>query len=138
MLNLKEKFQKNKKSYLQFVGIFILLLLAVFLLWFNNNRSVQALPALVGSVYFDGEYKIEDGEWHTEKCKFDIAMNGDVAAVAISRKEVSIKICAPCEKVTEDSDISRIETVSLDGEEYRILIKNETSNSLKVFSDIKI
>ena len=82
--------------------------------------------------------KLEDGEWHTEKCKFDIAMNGDVAAVAISRKEVSIKICAPCENVTEDSDISRIETVSVDGEEYRILIKNETTNSLKVFSDIKI
>ena len=99
-------------------------------------RTVQAPEYDLGMCYYDSVGT--DGEWHTEKCKFDIAMNGDVAAVAISRKEVTIKICAPCEKVTEDSDISRIETVSVDGEEYRILIKNETSNSLKVFSDIKI
>ena len=41
-----------------------LLLLAVFLLWFNNSRSMQASPSLVGDVYFEGEYRIGDGEWH--------------------------------------------------------------------------
>lgn len=82
--------------------------------------------------------KLEDGKWCTEKCKFDISQNGNVMAVAISRKDVSIKIYSACEEITEDSEECRIETVSVDGEEYRILIKNETSNSLKVFSDIKI
>lgn len=47
------------------VGILLLLLLAVFLLWFGNFTSQQAVPALVGQVYFDGEYRIGDGEWQT-------------------------------------------------------------------------
>ncbi len=56
--------KKIKKSYFQIASIVLLLLLAAFLLWFNNSRSMQAMPAMVGSVYFDGEYRIEDGEWH--------------------------------------------------------------------------
>ena len=54
----------SKKSYLQIAGIVLLLLLAVFFLWFNNSRSMQAMPSLIGSVYFDGEYRIAGGEWH--------------------------------------------------------------------------
>ena len=82
--------------------------------------------------------KLEDGKWCTEKCKFDISQNGNVMAVAISRKDVSIKIYSASDDIATDSEECRIETVSVDGEEYKILIKNETSNSLKVFSDIKI
>ena len=65
MLNMKDKFRKIKKSYLQIAGVVLLLVLAAFLLWFNNNHSMQALPSMIGSVYFDGEYRIGDaGEWH--------------------------------------------------------------------------
>ena len=55
---------KNKALHFQIAGIVLLLLLAVFLLWFGNSRSMQSQPSLVGSVYFDGEYRIGDGEWH--------------------------------------------------------------------------
>ena len=64
MANKKNNFWETKKSYLQIAGIVLLLLLAAFLLWFNNSRSMQAMPPLIGSVYFDGEYRIGDGEWH--------------------------------------------------------------------------
>ena len=41
-----------------------MLFLAVFLLWFYNSTSTQAVPALIAQVYFDGEYKVADGDWH--------------------------------------------------------------------------
>ena len=42
----------------------ILILLAAVLLWFSNSTSQQALPAMVADVYFEGEYRIGNGEWH--------------------------------------------------------------------------
>ena len=63
MADLKGKFQIFKKRHLQIIGIVLLMLLAVFLLWFNNSRSMQAMPSMIGNVYFDGEYRIGDGEW---------------------------------------------------------------------------
>ena len=63
-MTMKNKFKKIKKSYLQITGVALLLLLAAFLLWFNNSRSLQAMPSLVDSVRFEGEYRIGDGEWH--------------------------------------------------------------------------
>ena len=60
-------------------GVLLLLLLAVALLWFNTSRSVQAIPALVAQVYFDGEYRIADGEWQPiEKGEHISASKGDV------------------------------------------------------------
>ena len=50
--------------HLQIAGIVLLLLLAAFFLWFNNNRSMQSTPSMIGSVYFDGWYRIGEGEWH--------------------------------------------------------------------------
>ena len=64
MPDFKNKIQIFKKTHLPIIGVLLLILLAIFLLWFNNNRSMQAMPAMVGSVYFDGEYRIDDGEWH--------------------------------------------------------------------------
>ena len=64
MLDLKNNFRKIKKSYFQIAGILILLLLAAFLLWFGNSRSMQSMPSLVGDVRFEGMYRIGDGEWH--------------------------------------------------------------------------
>ena len=58
---------KFKKSYLMVAGVVLLVLLAVGLLWFNNRNSTQAQPALVAKVYFDGKYKIADGDWHEIK-----------------------------------------------------------------------
>ena len=75
---------KMKKSYLQVAGIVLLLLLAVFLLWFNNSNSMQAMPSMIGSVYFDGEYRIGNGEWqqivegeHIPTTEGDVALRGN-------------------------------------------------------------
>ena len=64
MLSLKDKLKKIDKSFFLIAGGLLLVLFAVFLLWFNNSRSMQAMPSMVGDVYFDGEYRIGDGEWH--------------------------------------------------------------------------
>jgi hypothetical protein len=64
MFDLKNKFHVFKKSYMAVAGVLFLILLAIFLLWFNHSHSMQAESALIAQVYFDGEYKIEDGEWH--------------------------------------------------------------------------
>ena len=64
MIDFKNKLRAFNKTRLQVVGILLLLFLAVFLLWFYNNTSTQAVPALIAQVYFDGEYKVADGDWH--------------------------------------------------------------------------
>ena len=43
-------------------GLLPVFLLAAALLWHGNATSRQALPPLVAQVYFDGEYRIADGE----------------------------------------------------------------------------
>jgi hypothetical protein len=61
----------NKKSHLRFLNkttfsigaVVLLLLLALCLLWHGNANSKQAIPALVADIYFDGEYRIGEGEW---------------------------------------------------------------------------
>ena len=104
MLNLKNKFPKIKKSYLQIAVIAILLLLAALLLWLNNRNSLQATPSMVGSLYFEGEYCIGDGEWqsivegeHIPSTKGDVTLRGNFhmldpegGYVGIYREEIPI------------------------------------------------
>ena len=84
MSNFKEKLSFLKKAYFPMVGVVILILLAVCLLWFNNATSMQAEPALVAQVYFDGEYRVADGEWqkivegeHIPATKGDVTLRGN-------------------------------------------------------------
>ena len=63
MADFKNKFQKITKSQMRVVGVLFLVLLAVGLLWFNNSNSAQAEAAMIAEVYFDGDYRIADGEW---------------------------------------------------------------------------
>ena len=76
--------RKIKRSHLQIAGIVLLLLLAVFLLWFNNSpfsnsSSTQAEGATAALVYFDGQYRINDGEWQPiEEGKHIPTPKGDV------------------------------------------------------------
>lgn len=104
MQHLKNKLQKIKGIRLQVVGVLLLVLLAVFLLWFNNTNSTQAESALVVQVYFEGEYKIEDGEWHKieegehiPSTKGDVTLRGnfhmlapDGEYVGVYREEIPI------------------------------------------------
>ena len=57
------KFSFFNKTTLWIIGILVVLFLAVTLLWHGNATSNQAMPAMVAQVYFDGEYRIADGEW---------------------------------------------------------------------------
>ena len=85
MLGFKSTFQKITKSQLQVIGVLFLILLAVGLLWFNSNNSVQAEVAMVAQVYFEGEYRIADGEWqkieegvHIPSTKGDVTLRGNL------------------------------------------------------------
>ena len=76
MLKWKNKF---KYSHLRVIGSICILLLALALLWHGNAHSLQALPAMVAEVYFDGQYRIGDGQWQKiEKGKHISSTEGDV------------------------------------------------------------
>jgi hypothetical protein len=55
MHDLKNKFREIKYSQLQISGIFLLIFLAVFMLWFININSSQATSAIAAKVRFYGE-----------------------------------------------------------------------------------
>ena len=79
-MHFKDKFQIFPKKYLPVAGVLLLLLLAAFLLWFGNSNSKQSSGVIAANVYFDGEYRIADGEWQPiEEGKHIPATKGDVA-----------------------------------------------------------
>ena len=79
MGNKETKFSFINKTMLWIVGIFAVLFLALVLLWHGNANSMQAAPAMVAGVYFDGEYRIADGQWQKiEKGKHISSTEGDV------------------------------------------------------------
>ena len=68
-----------KSTTITFAGVLLLLLSAVLLLWHGNANSMQATPAMVAQVYFDGEYRIAGGEWQKiVKGKHISSTDGDV------------------------------------------------------------
>ena len=79
MIKFKNRVHLFKNSFLQVAGILLLIILAVFMLWFNNANSNQAIGATAARVRFDGEYRIGDGQWQTiEEGKHIPATKGDV------------------------------------------------------------
>ena len=75
---------KCNSSYLQAIGIVLMILLAIFLLWHSNANSMQAQPALLAQVYFDGWYRIAEGPWlkiedaeHIPSTKGDVTLRGN-------------------------------------------------------------
>ena len=79
MGNKETRFSFINKTTLWIVGIFAVLFLALVLLWHGNATSNQAMPAMVAGVYFDGEYRIADGQWQKiEKGKHISSTEGDV------------------------------------------------------------
>ena len=63
MQKKQSKFYFFNKTTLQIVGILLIILSAVILVWQGNESSNQAIPTTSAQVYFEGEYKIGDGEW---------------------------------------------------------------------------
>ena len=80
----KNRACKFNSAYLQAIGIIFILLLVVLLLWHGNATSMQAQPALLAQVYFDGEYCVADGPWqeivkgeHIPSTKGDVTLRGN-------------------------------------------------------------
>ena len=86
-----------KATTLWIVGILVVLFLAVVLLWHGNANSMQAMPALVAQVYFDGEYRIADSEWqkivegkHISSTEGDVTLRGNFHMLAPDGEYVGI------------------------------------------------
>ena len=97
MPNLKNKLQKISKTHLQVVGVLLLILLAGCLLWFYSSTNMQAEDALIAQVYFDGEYRITDGEWqkivpgeHIPSTQGDVTLRGNFHMLAPDGEYVGI------------------------------------------------
>ncbi len=82
---------------LKIVGVILVFLLAIMLLWNGNANSMQAVPALMADVYFDGEYRIADGEWqkivkgqHISSTEGDVTLRGNFHMLAPDGQYVGI------------------------------------------------
>ena len=95
--------KKEPKSHflntttLTITGVLLLLFSAVLLLWHGNANSMQATSAMVAGVYFDGEYRITDGEWqkiekgkHISSTKGDVTLRGNFHLVAPDGEYIGI------------------------------------------------
>ena len=84
MRDKKIKSRFFNKTRIMVAGILLLVLSAAVLLWYGNANSMQAMPALVAQVYFDGEYRIADGQWqkivkgnHISSTEGDVTLRGN-------------------------------------------------------------
>ena len=84
MSKIETKSRFLKATTLAIVGVLLLVFSAVLLLWYGNANSMQAMPALVADIYFDGEYRIADGEWqkivkgkHISSTEGDVTLRGN-------------------------------------------------------------
>ncbi len=83
MQKKETKFDFLNKTTLIIVAILLMFLSAVTLVWQGNKNSTQSVPAMLAQVYFDGEYRIADGEWqeikegeHISSTKGDVTLRG--------------------------------------------------------------
>ena len=86
-----------KATTLAIVGVLLLVFTAVLLLWHGNANSMQAAPAMVAGVYFDGEYRIADGQWqkiekgnHISSTEGDVTLRGNFHLVAPDGEYIGI------------------------------------------------
>ena len=84
-------------TLLKIVGAVFLIFMATALLWHVNKNSMQAEPALVAEVYFDGEYRIGDGQWnkivkgnHIPSTDGDVTLRGNFHLLAPNGEYVGI------------------------------------------------
>ena len=64
---------------LPIIGIVFIIVSSILLLWHGNANSNQSIPTSPASVYFAGEYRIDDGDWkEIEKGEHISSTQGDV------------------------------------------------------------
>ena len=84
-------------SVLPIVGVILIILMAIFLLWQGNSNSKQSFPAYTASVYFEGKYRIGDGEWkdikkdeHISSTQGDVTLRGNFHMLAPDGEYVGV------------------------------------------------
>ena len=82
---------------LKIVGVILIFLSAVLLLWHGNANSMQAIPAMTAGIYFDGEYRIADGDWqkiekgiHIPSTDGDVTLRGNFHMLAPDGEYIGI------------------------------------------------
>ena len=85
------------RSVLPIVGAVLVILTSIFLLWQGNANSNQSMPAYTASVYFEGQYRIGDGEWkdikkdeHISSTQGDVALCGNFHMLAPDGEYVGV------------------------------------------------
>ena len=132
MPKIKHRSCKFKPSYLQAIGIAVILLLVALLLWHGNATSLQAMPAFVAQVYFDGEYCIADGPWqpivkgeHIPSTEGDVTLRGnfhmltpDGEYIGIYTDEIPIALYIDHINVTIYEDINNPYILDIENPRY--------------------
>ncbi len=84
MPDLKKRIHIFQKPHLQVAGVLVLIGLALLLLVYNSINSTHAVGAMIAQVRFEGEYRIEDGQWqpiregeHIPATKGDVTLRGN-------------------------------------------------------------
>ena len=85
------------RSMLPIIGVLLVVLTSIFLLWQGSSNSNQSIPAYTASVYFEGQYRIGDGEWkevkkdeHIPATKGDVTLRGNFHMLAPNGEYVGI------------------------------------------------
>ena len=99
----KNKAHKFRYSYLQAIGIALILFLVGLLLWYGNANSYQATGAIMAQVRFEGEYRIADGPWqkivdgaHIPSTKGDVTLRGNFHMLTPDGEYVGMMILNEC------------------------------------------
>lgn len=97
MSDLHNRFKTLGKVPLQVKGILLLIITAALLLLFNTTHSNQAIGATVAQVYFEGEYRIEEGAWqpivegeHIPSKKGDVTLRGNFHLLSPSGEYIGL------------------------------------------------
>ena len=86
MINKNFKFFKKTpiRSVVCVVGIVLIIISSIMLLWQSNSNSNQSMPAYTAIVYFEGQYRIGDGEFqdikkgeHISSTQGDVTLRGN-------------------------------------------------------------
>ena len=83
--------------------------------------------------------KLENGNWVSDKCKFDVCTRDGVSAVLVSRSDVSVEMLGSLDEVDNAlKENCRVEVVTVGEKQYVFLVKNDAVGSLTVYSNLEV
>ena len=93
-----EFFKKQSiRLILPIIGIVLVIISSTLLLWYGSANSNQSIPAYTASVYFEGQYRVGDGEWqqivegeHISSTKGDVTLRGNFHMLAPNGEYVGV------------------------------------------------